>query len=230
MRTTGMPADATASMIVRVSRVRTPPARAMSLARWMTGPSITGSEYGSSTSMTSQPASAMSFIEAMLCSTVGKPAGMQPTSADRFSAFALANTSAMLTPPPRFAPRRRAAPTCSAQWSARCARSRVLPRHDRLGLVEGAEVRARRVHVLVTAAAEVDDDGRGAAQLGGERRDDPGRPGQGVRALDRRNDALGPAEQLERGHRLGVRHRLVDRPAGVVQPGVLRPDARVVQP
>ena len=67
---------ATASMVRRMSRVRTPPARAMSLARWITGPSITGSEYGSSTSMTSQPASAIASIEAMLPSTVGKPAGM----------------------------------------------------------------------------------------------------------------------------------------------------------
>ena len=33
-------------MIRSASAVRTPPASAMSLARWMTGPSITGSEYG----------------------------------------------------------------------------------------------------------------------------------------------------------------------------------------
>src|SRR6266511_371559 len=83
-------------MIRSVSRVRTPPASAMSLAFWMTGPSMTGSEYGSSTSITSQPASAIATIEAMLASTVGNPAGMQPTSTDRPSARALPKTSAIV--------------------------------------------------------------------------------------------------------------------------------------
>ena len=38
------------------------------------------------------------------------------------------------------------------------------------------------------------------------------RAGQRVRALDRRDDPLGAAEQLERGHRLGVGDRLVASP------------------
>ena len=42
--TTGAPVAATASMMRSVSAVRTPPASAMSLAFWITGPSITGSE------------------------------------------------------------------------------------------------------------------------------------------------------------------------------------------
>ena len=42
--TTGAPVAATASTMRNVSAVRTPPASAMSLARWITGPSITGSE------------------------------------------------------------------------------------------------------------------------------------------------------------------------------------------
>ena len=41
------------------SAVVTPPASAWSTAAWMTGPSITGSEYGRPTSMTSQPPSTM---------------------------------------------------------------------------------------------------------------------------------------------------------------------------
>ena len=55
------------------------------------------------------------------------------------------------------------------------------------------------------------------------------RAGQRVRALDGRDDALGAAEQRERVHRLGVGHRPVRRAAGVVQPGVLGPDAGVVE-
>src|SRR4051794_20251501 len=164
-------------MMRRVSRVRTPPASAMSLARWITGPSITGSEYGSSTSMTSQPASAIATIAAMLASAVGNPAGMHPTSTPRFSAFAFAKTSAMLTlsPPilrdlgvvvgtmpdeygvsPTTTPRsRRGGPP-----SDRCSRSCVLPRHQRLLLVEQAEVRAGGVHVLVATAGQIHHDGR----------------------------------------------------------------------
>src|SRR4051812_9978638 len=98
----------------------------------------------------------------MLCSTVGNPAGMQPISTDRFSARAFAKTSPTLTPPLRFAARRRGARVRSVR---RFARSRLLPGHDRLVLVEDAEVRAGGVHVLVAAAAEVHHDRRGAAQF-----------------------------------------------------------------
>src|SRR4051794_9203049 len=203
--TTGTPADATASMIRSVSRVRTPPASAMSLAFWITGPSITGSEYGSSTSITSHPASAIATIEAMLPSTVGNPAGMQPTRTARPSARALPNTSLMLTG------------------------SLLLPRHDRLLLVEDAEVGARGVHILVAAAGQVHHDRRRPAQLGGQPGRDPRGAGEGVRALDGRDDPFGTAEQLERRHRLRVGDRFVAGPAGVVQPRVLGTDAGVVQ-
>src|SRR4051794_15005429 len=104
----------------------------------------------------------------MLASTVGNPAGMHPTSTARPSAFALPKTSEMLT------------------LSPRSVRSCVLPRDDRLDLVENAEIGARGVHVLVTAAGQVDHDGRGPAEFLGQPRRDLGGPGQRVRALDRR--------------------------------------------
>ncbi len=56
------------------------------------------------------------------------------------------------------------------------------------------------------------------------------RAGEGVRGLDRRDDALGPAHQPEGLHRLGVRDRLVLRPPDRRQVRVLRTDARVVEP
>ena len=54
-------------------------------------------------------------------------------------------------------------------------------------------------------------------------------PGQRVRRLDGRDDALGAAEQAERLHGLVVGGVAVLGAADVAQPGVLGPDARVVE-
>ena len=53
--------------------VRTPAASARSVARWITGPSITGSEYGSPTSTTSTPASTMARIASIAAGHGGEP-------------------------------------------------------------------------------------------------------------------------------------------------------------
>ena len=139
---------ATASMIRSVSRVRTPPARAMSLAFWMTGPSITGSEYGSSTSMTSQPASAIAIIEAMLSSTVGNPAGMQPTSTARSSALALLErrSDAMLAH--AFSPGTSVSTSSRMPKYAPAVCTSLSPRPDRLTTIVGvaAQLRGQRRH------------------------------------------------------------------------------------
>ena len=50
-----------------------------------------------------------------------------------------------------------------------------------------------------------------------------------MRALDRAQDALGLGQHLERGHRVGVGDSAVVRAAAVAQPGVLGPDAGVVE-
>lgn len=59
MTTTGAPRPATCSTACSVSRTRVPCCSATSTARWMTGPSITGSVYGMPSSTTSAPASIM---------------------------------------------------------------------------------------------------------------------------------------------------------------------------
>mmetsp|Transcript_3996 Transcript_3996/g.12089 ORF Transcript_3996/g.12089 Transcript_3996/m.12089 type:complete len:551 (+) Transcript_3996:487-2139(+) len=80
-------------------------------------------------------------------------------------------------------------------------------------------------HVLVAAAAEVDDDVLARAEalghLDGE--------GDGVRGLERGDDPFGPRELRERGERLVVRDGLVDRAAAVLEERVLGADARVVE-
>ena len=48
--------------------------------------------------------------------------------------------------------------------------------------------------------------------------------------LQRRDDALGAAKQLKSLQRLGVRHTDVFGSAGVFEPAMLGPYARVVQP
>ncbi|CRK52028.1 conserved hypothetical protein [Rhodococcus sp. RD6.2] len=50
-----------------------------------------------------------------------------------------------------------------------------------------------------------------------------------MRGLDRRDDALGAAQQRERVHRLGVRDRAVLGPSDVVEERVFRPHAGVVE-
>ena len=53
---------------------------------------------------------------------------------------------------------------------------------------------------------------------------------QRMRRLQRRNDALGPRAKLERRQRLLVGRRHVLDAADIMQPGMLRPDARIIQP
>ena len=85
MISVGTPSAAVASTVRSTSATRTPPASAASAARWMVGPSMTGSEYGSPTSTTSTPDSTMARIAAMPPSTVGNPAGRYPTRTGPFS-------------------------------------------------------------------------------------------------------------------------------------------------
>src|SRR5262249_32613827 len=76
------------------------------------------------------------------------------------------------------------------------------------------------------AARHVDDDGLVRAETRrqlAQRRDR-------VRALERRDDALGAAEQLERRQRVTVGHADVARTSGVLEPRVLGAHARIIQP
>ena len=75
MTSAGTPAPAMASTVRSVSATLVPAASAACTACWMTGPSISGSEYGRPTSMMSAPASAMATAAVIAPSTLGKPAG-----------------------------------------------------------------------------------------------------------------------------------------------------------
>ena len=53
---------------------------------------------------------------------------------------------------------------------------------------------------------------------------------QRVRGLERRNDSLGARAQLKRRQRFLIGRRYVFDAADVMQPGMLRPDAGIIQP
>ena len=75
MTKTGTPDAATASTVRSTSATRVPAVSARWTASAITGPSISGSEYGSPSSMMSTPAAAMARAASMAPSTVGNPAG-----------------------------------------------------------------------------------------------------------------------------------------------------------
>ena len=79
--------------------------------------------------------------------------------------------------------------------------------------------------VLVAAPREVDEQ----MLVAFHRRRQLHRVGDGVARLERRDDALGAAEAVERRQRLVVGDADVLGPADVVQPGVLGADAGVVE-
>ena len=82
------------------------------------------------------------------------------------------------------------------------------------------------MEVLVPAPRKVDQDRLVPAERGQEAQ----RPGQSVTALQRGKDALPMAERPKRGERLLVGHPLVAGPSLILQPGVFRPDAGIVEP
>ena len=83
-----------------------------------------------------------------------------------------------------------------------------------------------REHVLVAAAAQIHDDDLVRCQ----RRRQLDHLADGVAGLERRQDALEPAAEREGVQRLVVGDRLDLDPADVLEPGLLRPDARIVEP
>lgn len=93
-----------------------------------------------------------------------------------------------------------------------------------VGVVQ-AEVARGRVHVLVAAPGQVDDDQPVLAQLLADLQ----RTRQGVGALDRGDDALRAREQAQGLHGRVVGDRAVLAAAAVLEVGVLGADARVVQ-
>src|SRR5207249_4156730 len=88
------------------------------------------------------------------------------------------------------------------------------------GGVVQAEVAGGRVHVLVAAPGQVDDDQPVLAQLLADLQG----PGERVGALDRRDDALGAGEQAQGLHGRVVGDRAVLAAAAVLEVGVLGSD------
>src|SRR5258708_24016846 len=80
-------------------------------------------------------------------------------------------------------------------------------------------------HVLVAAAAEVHHQ----EIVFGRRRREYGDMGQRVRGFERGNDTLELAQELEGSQRLVVGRRHVLDPALLLQPGMLGPDAGIVE-
>ena len=75
MTSVGTPAAATVSTVRSTSVTWVPPASARCVASWMTGPSISGSEYGRPISITSAPACAIATAASAAPATDGNPAG-----------------------------------------------------------------------------------------------------------------------------------------------------------
>src|SRR5690606_26672512 len=88
-----------------------------------------------------------------------------------------------------------------------------------------AEMPGDGEHVLVAASAEIHHDDLVTAHL----RRAPDDLGEGMARLQRRDDALETGEKLERLERLMIEDRNIFDPATVLQPRMLRADARIVE-
>ena len=89
------PALATVSTALNTPLMLSPLFRAIWLAAWMTGPSITGSEYGSPISTASTPCSTMVLSASSEMSGFGKPYGRYPMKAGLFSALSRSNMASV---------------------------------------------------------------------------------------------------------------------------------------
>src|SRR5699024_7808225 len=96
-------------------------------------------------------------------------------------------------------------------------------------LPEQPEPTRRGVHVFIAPSGQVDQQYRFLGPLLGQVAAHPQGTGDGVGALQGRNDAFGAAQDLEGVHGLVIGDRLVGGPAGVVQPGMFGADAGIVQ-
>ena len=86
-------------------------------------------------------------------------------------------------------------------------------------------MRGDRGEILVAAAGEIDDHQVILRLLGRELE----HLGDGVRGLERRDDAFELGEKLKRVERLVIGRRQKRDAADVVEPGMFRADARIVE-
>src|SRR5262245_15620242 len=154
------------------------------------------------TSITSAPRASASSMSRPVVSRLGSPATKYGMRARSPRARSRANAWSMRD-------------TALSDHAARLADRRVM----------AAAGGADGLHVLVAAPREPDDQPRLAWQGGG----DSDRVGDGVRGLERGEDALEAREEAEGLEGFLVGHRGVLGPARVLQPGVLGADPGVVQ-
>src|SRR5205823_2128273 len=81
------------------------------------------------------------------------------------------------------------------------------------------------LHVLVAASGKIDEHDAVASQLASDR----ARVRDGVRRLERRQNSLEARQRFERVERLGIAYMRVLGTSERSQPGVLRPDGRVIE-
>src|SRR5574338_260533 len=179
-----------------------PLARARSEARWMVGPSAMGSEKGTPSSMMSAPPATRARIRGRVNSGSGSPAVMKGIRALRPLAARLAKVV----------------------WILDMGNSAGQPKSPAES--EGyAGALGHGVHVLVAPAGKIHQQ-----QLFlGQGRRQARCVGQGMGGFQGRDDALQPAQVVEGLQRLGIGHRDVFGAAAVLEPGVLRADAGVVE-
>src|SRR3990172_5395718 len=194
----------------------TPFSRARWLARWIVVPSASGSEKGTPSSRRSAPASPKAHASSRVVDKSGSPAVMKgikalPRAARRSRKHR--SIRFMLQRPMSDVQR---------QGSRRSrTRSRIPP-------CPGAPPHDLRneVDVLVPAAGKIDQKDTIPSDFGRH----PGRIGNGVRALQGRDDALEDGEEPEALQGLLIRHPDVCRTADLHEVRVLGSDAGIIEP
>src|SRR5271156_5926612 len=158
-----------------------PPFRARSLARWMVGPSATGSLNGTPSSITSAPASAAASAIFSVASSDGSPAVMYATRPS-WPASASSRKRRPMRPPVF------PASVCAAEVD--------------LGIA-ASDIAGESVHVFIAAAGKIQYDDLILLHF----RSPPRQLRNRVRGFKRGNNPFGPREHLCRRDGIVVHHR-----------------------
>src|SRR5579871_2920221 len=195
----------------------TPAAKARLPAACTIGPSAIGSVNGTPISIKSAPASGNPRSRAIDVSPSGSQASMNGINAPRPSNFSAANRAAMRlisSPSPRGLGPRSGPREGGGGVPPLAPRSQPYPQMLR-----------HRENVLIPPPAQIHQDDL----ILPHRRREFCHMRQCVRRLQCRNDPLGPRAQLKRRQRLFVGRRHILNASDVMQPRMLRPDARIIQ-
>src|SRR5260370_1309828 len=188
-----------------------PPFSARRPAAWIAGPSAIGSVKGMPISMMSAPAFGSALMMSSEVAGSGSPAIRKVMKAERPCFFSSVKRASM-----RVVILRCHLCYTSPRWGeVGCAPFSLLPPQN---------VRHLR-NILVSAAGEIDHHQMIFRPLRRELR----HLGDGMRRFERRNDAFQPRQQLKCGERLVVGRAEIGDAPHLVQPGMLRPYAGIIQ-